>query len=137
MVYLCTGNSCRSQMAEGWARHLKGDVIEAYSAGIEKHGLNPLAVQVMAEAGVDISGQWSKTIDELPVRQFDYVVTLCGHANETCPYFQGRKIHRGFDDPPQLAATEKSEEDALSDYRRVRDQIRDFVLMMDDDLQRG
>ncbi|HBI15874.1 MAG TPA: arsenate reductase [Desulfobulbaceae bacterium] len=137
ILFLCTGNSCRSQMAEGWTRHLKGDVIEAYSAGIEKHGLNPLAVRVMAEAGVDISGQWSKNVDELPDRQFDYVVTLCGHANETCPYFPGRKIHRGFDDPPQLAANAKSEEDALSHYRRVRDQIRDFVLMMDDDLRRG
>ena len=130
ILFLCTGNSCRSQMAEGWARHLKSNVIEAYSAGIEKHGLNPLAVKVMAEAGVDISGQRSKTVDELPVQQFDYVVTLCGHANETCPYFPGRKIHRGFDDPPQLAAGATTEEEVLNHYRRVRDEIRDFILTL-------
>lgn len=128
ILFLCTGNSCRSQMAEGWARHLKSDVIEPYSAGIEKHGLNPLAVKVMAEAGIDISGQQSKTVDELPLQQFDYVVTLCGHANETCPYFPGKKIHQGFDDPPKLAAGATNEEEALAHYRRVRDQIRDFVL---------
>ncbi|MHB8810502.1 MAG: arsenate reductase ArsC [Desulfobulbaceae bacterium] len=127
ILFLCTGNSCRSQMAEGWARHLKGDVIEAYSAGTEKHGLNPLAVKVMAEAGVDISGQSSKTVEELPRQQFDYVVTLCGHASETCPYFPGKKIHRGFDDPPKLAAGGTDEEEALIHYRRVRDEIRDFV----------
>jgi arsenate reductase len=127
ILFLCTGNSCRSQMAEGWARHLKNDVIEAWSAGIEKHGLNPLAVQVMAEAGVDISGQRSKTVDELPVQQFDYVVTLCCHASETCPYFPGKKIHRGFDDPPKLAAGAATEEEALGHYRRVRDEIRDFI----------
>ena len=87
VLFLCTGNSCRSQMAEGWARYLQGEVIEAYSAGIEKHGLNPYAVQVMAEAGVDISGQQSTLIAELPVQMFDYVVTLCGHAHETGPFF--------------------------------------------------
>jgi len=130
ILFLCTGNSCRSQMAEGWARHLKGEVLEAYSAGIEKHGLNPLAVKAMAEAGVDISGQWSKTIDELPVQQFDYVVTLCGHANETCPFFPGKKIHKGFDDPPRLAAGAESEAEALVHYRRVRDEIRAFVLTL-------
>jgi len=88
-------------MAEGWAKHLKGDVIEAYSAGIEKHGLNPLAVQVMEEAGIDISSQQSNIIEELPVKEFDYVYTLCGHANETCPFFPGKKVHVGFDDPPK------------------------------------
>ena len=103
ILFLCTGNSCRSQMAEGWARHLKSDRIDAYSAGIEKHGLNPLAVRAMAETGVDISTQASNLIEELPVQEFDYVVTLCGHANETCPYFAGKKIHKGFDDPPKLA----------------------------------
>jgi len=80
ILFLCTGNSCRSQMAEGWARHLKGDVIEPYSAGIETHGLNPKAVQVMAEAGVDISGHQSKNLDELNDVPFDYVVTVCGRA---------------------------------------------------------
>jgi arsenate reductase len=117
-------------MAEGWARRLKGGVIEPYSAGIEKHGINPLAVRAMAEAGVDISGQRSKTINELAVQQFDYVIPLCGHADETCPFFPGRKIHKGFDDPPQLAASAKNEEEALVHYRRVRDQISDFVLTL-------
>ncbi|MFZ5799063.1 MAG: arsenate reductase ArsC [Desulfobulbus sp.] len=127
ILFLCTGNSCRSQMAEGWARHLHGDVIEAYSAGIEKHGMNPLAVKVMAEAGVDISRQKSKVTAELPVQQFDWIITLCDHANETCPYFPGRKIHKGFADPPRLAEDAKSEEEALLHYRRVREEIRAFV----------
>ena len=105
VLFLCTGNSCRSQMAEGWARHLKSGVIEAYSAGIEKHGLDPRAVKVMAEAGVDISGQRSKRVDELDRLDFDYVVTVCASANEHCPYFPGRArlVHVGFDDPPRLA----------------------------------
>jgi len=129
ILFLCTGNSCRSQMAEGWARHLKPDEIEAYSAGIEKRGLDPLAVRVMAEAGVDISGQGSKTIDDLPEQNFDWVITLCGHAKETCPVFPGgtRKIHVPFDDPPALAKTATTEEEALVHYRRVRDEIRVFV----------
>jgi arsenate reductase len=117
-------------MAEGWARHLRGEVIEAYSAGIERHGLNPLAVKVMAEAGVDISEQRSKTIDDLSVREFDWVITLCGHANETCPFFPGKKIHRGFDDPPKLAADAQDEEGALGHYRRVRDEIKAFIMTM-------
>ena len=127
ILFLCTGNSCRSQMAEGWARHLKDDVLEPFSAGIEKHGLNPLAVKVMAEAGVDISWQRSKTIDELPEQTFDWVVTLCGHAAETCPFFPGRMLHRGFDDPPRLAEGARTEEEALAHYRRVRDEIRNFI----------
>ena len=129
VLFLCTGNACRSQMAEGWARHLKGDVIEAYSAGIETHGLNPSAVKVMAEAGVDIGGHRSKTVGDLPVREFDYVVTVCGHANENCPFFPGKAkvVHVGFDDPPKLAADTKTEEEALGHYRRVRDEIRAFV----------
>jgi arsenate reductase len=114
-------------MAEGWARQLKGDELEAYSAGIEKHGLNPLAVKVMAEAGVDISGQKSTLIDELPVTDFDYIITLCGHANEICPFFPGRKIHRGFADPPRLAAGAKNEAEALLHYRRIRDEIRAYI----------
>ena len=135
ILFLCTGNSCRSQMAEGWARQLKATEIAAYSAGIEKHDLNPLAVKVMAEAGVDISGQRSKTVDELPVREFDYVVTLCGHAHETCPYFPGNKIHRGFDDPPRLAAGATGEEEILAPYRKVRDEIRDFILTLPEALR--
>jgi arsenate reductase len=128
VLFLCTGNSCRSQMAEGWARALKGDVIEAYSAGIEKHGLNPKAVQVMQEAGVDISGHHSKTLDELDV-PFDVVVTVCGHAHETCPIFPGKAkvVHHGFDDPPRLAREAKDEEEALGHYRRVRDEIKAYI----------
>jgi len=127
ILFLCTGNSCRSQMAEGWARHLKQDTFTAWSAGLEKHGLNPRAVQVMAEAGVDISGQQSKLIEELPEIDFAYVITLCGHANETCPFFPGRRVHVGFDDPPQLAAAATAEKEILECYRRVRDEIRRFI----------
>lgn len=129
VLFLCTGNSCRSQMAEGWARHLKGEQLEPYSAGIEKHGLNPTAVQVMAEVGVDISGHFSKTLDDLKDVQFDYVVTVCGHANETCPVFPGRAkvLHVGFDDPPRLARAESDPDKAVGHYRRVRDEIRHFV----------
>ncbi len=129
ILFLCTGNSCRSQMAEGWARSLKGDVVEPYSAGIKKSALNPYAVQVMAEAGVDISGQWSKHTDELKGVAFDWVVTVCDHANENCPYFPGKvnRTHAGFDDPPRLAAGVEGEEAKLAIYRRVRDEIRAFV----------
>lgn len=129
ILFLCTGNSCRSQMAEGWTRQLKGDQVEAYSAGVVRHGLNPLAVKVMAEAGVDISGQASKTVDELPDSEFDYVITLCGHAHESCPYFPAKTkiLHVGFDDPPKFAKEAKTEEEALGHYRRVRDEIRAFV----------
>ena len=129
ILFLCTGNSCRSQMAEGWARHLHGDRIEAYSAGIEAHGLNPDAVRVMAEAGVDISGQRSKLVGELRGVAFDYVVTVCDNAREACPVFPGRAkvAHVGFDDPPRLAAGAQTEEQRLAPYRRVRDAIRAFV----------
>lgn len=130
VLFLCTGNSCRSQMAEGWARHLRGDVIEPYSAGIEARGLNPHAVKVMAEAGVDISGQQSKTVEALRDVPFDVVVTVCGHAHETCPAWLGtgaKVVHAGFDDPPVLAAGEADPEKALGHYRRVRDEIRAFV----------
>jgi len=129
VLFLCTGNSCRSQMAEGWARHLRNDEITPFSAGIETHGLNPLAVRVMAEAGVDISGQQSKLVADLPEQAFDLVITVCGHADENCPFFPGptRVVHHGFDDPPKLAAAAKSEEEVLGHYRRVRDEIRDFI----------
>jgi len=129
ILFLCTGNSCRSQMAEGWARHLKGDSVEAYSAGIKTHGLNPLAVQVMAEVGVDISGQKSKHVDELKDVPFDCVVTVCGHADKHCPAFPGKikRLHTAFDDPPQLSRNAKNEEERLVPYRRVRDEIRAFV----------
>jgi len=119
-------------MAEGWAKTLHAETIDAYSAGIEKHGLNPLAVKVMAEAGVEISSQQSKIINELPLQEFDWVITLCGHANETCPFFPGKVMHHGFDDPPQLALETKDEEEKLAHYRRVRDEIRDFVETLPD-----
>ncbi|GAB4196869.1 MAG: arsenate reductase ArsC [Phycisphaeraceae bacterium] len=136
VLFLCTGNSCRSQMAEGWARHLKADVIEPYSAGIEKHGLNPNAVKVMAEAGVDISNHQSKTLDELKDVDFDYVVTVCGHAHETCPMFPGnaKVVHVGFDDPPRLAAQESDPDKALDHYRRVRDEIKAFIQTLPESL---
>ena len=129
VMFLCTGNSCRSQMAEGWAKSLQGDSIDAYSAGVDPHGMNPRAIQVMAEVGVDISGHHSKHVDELKNVAFDYVVTVCGHANETCPMFPGKTkvVHFGFDDPPQLAKTAKTEEEAVGHYRRVRDEIKQFV----------
>jgi len=129
VLFLCTGNSCRSQMAEGWARALHAEMLEAYSAGIEKHGLDPFAVRVMAEASVDISGHKSKLTSELPVTEFDYVVTVCDNAYENCPYFPARTkiIHHNFDDPPRLAQAAKSEDEILEIYRRVRDQIKEFV----------
>lgn len=129
VLFLCTGNSCRSQMAEGWARHLLGERIEPFSAGIEAHGMNPNAVRVMKEAGVDISGQSSKLVGTLADVPLDLVITVCGHANESCPAFLGkaRVVHVGFDDPPKLAKNATTEDEALGHYRRVRDEIRDFV----------
>jgi arsenate reductase len=125
-------------MAEGWARHLKGDQLEVYSAGIETHGLNPRAVEVMGEAGVDISGHRSKHVDDLRGIEFDYVVTVCGHANEHCPLFPGkaRVVHVGFDDPPKLAATATTDEERWASYRRVRDEIRAFVETLPESLPR-
>jgi arsenate reductase (thioredoxin) len=129
VLFLCTGNSCRSQMAEGWTRRLKGDLIEPYSAGVENHGLNPCAVKVMAEAGVDISNHRSKHLDEVRDIPFDCVVTVCDNANERCPIFPGnvKRLHVSFDDPPRLARNARTEEEALGYFRRVRDEIRAFV----------
>lgn len=129
VLFLCTGNSCRSQMAEGWARHLKDDRIEAYSAGIETHGLNPNAVKVMAEAGVDISNHQSKHVNDLKEVPFNLVVTVCDHASESCPVFPGftKIVHVGFEDPPKLAELVDTEEEKLNCYRKVRDEIREFV----------
>ena len=139
VLFLCTGNSCRSQMAEGWARRLKGDAVEAWSAGIETHGMNPDAVRVLKEAGVDITTQHSKNVRDLLDVPFDYVVTVCGHANETCPMFPGKTkvVHVGFDDPPQLAKGAANEEEALNHYRRVRDEIRAFVETLPASLDAG
>jgi len=136
ILFLCTGNSCRSQMAEGWTRHLKGGRVEAYSAGIEPRGLDPRAVAVMAEAGVDISAQNSKHVDEVRDVGFDYVVTVCDHAHEHCPLFPGatRMVHVGFNDPPRLAAGARNEQEALAHYRRVRDEMRALVEGLPDSL---
>lgn len=129
VLFLCTGNSCRSQMAEGWARALKGDAVEAYSAGVATHGLNQRAVAVMRESGVDISHHESKNVRDLLNISFDYVVTVCDSAAENCPVFPGkaRVVHHSFDDPPRLAEGAASEEEALGVYRRVRDEIKEFV----------
>ena len=126
VLFLCTGNSCRSQMAEGWAKRLLAEEVEAFSAGIEAHGLNGRAVKAMEEAGVDISGQRSKHLDELKDVDFDYVITLCDHADENCPAFGGKAkvIHVGFEDPARAGG---SEEEVLAVFGRVCMQIREFV----------
>jgi arsenate reductase len=129
ILFLCTGNSCRSQMAEGWTKHLKGDAIEAYSAGTEPEDIKPDTKTVMAEAGVDISGQRSKDVRELPDIPFDLVITLCDSARESCPVFpkKTKMLHAGFEDPARLAGEARSEEEALSHYRRIRDEIEAFI----------
>lgn len=129
ILFLCTGNSCRSQMAEGWAKSMHGDRYAIYSAGIEAHGLNPNAVEVMREAGVDITTQQSQRLEELADVELDVVITVCGHADENCPVLPGacQKMHVPFDDPPKLALEAADEHAALDCYRRVRDEIRDFV----------
>ena len=134
ILFLCTGNSCRSQMAEGWTRRLKNDVLEPFSAGVAPKGIDPRAVQAMAEVGIDISNQKSKEIDSLDAVHFDYVVTLCDHANEACPVFLGktRRVHMGFDDPPRLAEEVETQDEAMAPYRRVRDEIKAFVEQLPD-----
>jgi len=133
LMFLCTGNSCRSQMAEGWARKYWGSEFNVYSAGTKKHGMNERAMKVMKEAGVDISTHYSKTVEELPQVTFDYVVTVCDHAHENCPYFPGGKVvHIGFQDPPTLTKEMKDEEEILAVYRKVRDEIHDVVRRLKD-----
>ncbi|MEQ8211352.1 MAG: arsenate reductase ArsC [Lacipirellulaceae bacterium] len=133
VLFLCTGNSCRSQMAEGWGRELLADRYQFYSAGIEAHGLNPNAVEVMRESGVDISGQRSQTLEEidreLGLEKLNIVITVCGHADENCPVLpiNCTKHHMPFDDPPKLAKEAATPEEAMSHYRRVRDEIREQV----------
>ena len=127
-MFLCTGNSCRSQMAEGFCRHLWGQEFNVYSAGTKKHGMNERAIKVMSELGIDISSHYSKTVEELPPVTFDYVVTVCDAAKETCPYFPGGKvIHMGFQDPPAITKDMTDEEEILKVYRRVRDEINDTI----------
>lgn len=129
VLFLCTGNSCRSQMAEGWLRHLKGDKFLAFSAGVAKHGMNLHAIKVMLEVGVDISGHHSKLLNEFKNLDFDLVVTVCGKAHESCPAFPGRTkvVHVPFDDPPALTKGLTEESYILPVYRRVRDEIAAFV----------
>jgi arsenate reductase len=139
VLFLCTGNSCRSQMSEGLARHLKGDVIEPYSAGTEPKTLDMRAVTVMKEIGIDISSHYSKYVKDLGPMEFNYVVTVCGHANENCPFFPGatKVIHVGFEDPPLLAQNASSEEEALTHYRRVRDEIRSYIESLPESLYKN
>ncbi len=136
ILFLCTGNACRSQMAEGWARRLKGDRLEAFSAGTRPHGLDPRAVRVMAEAGVVNSGPRSKHVDEVCRIPFDYVVTVCDRARDACPVFPGkaRVLHAGFEDP---AAARGTEEEVLGVFRRVRDALRRFVEGLPEALERS
>lgn len=129
ILFLCTGNSCRSQMAEGWANLLLKNNYKAFSAGTRPGSLDPRAITVMAEAGVDISKHRSKGVEELKAVAFDLVVTVCDNARESCPVWFGKveKLHKSFEDPPFLAKEAKSEDEALAHYRRVRDEIRDFI----------
>lgn len=137
VLFLCTGNACRSQMAEGWARYLHPDRLEAWSAGISPHGVDPRAIVVMHEAGVDIGNHASKHVDSVADIGFDLVVTVCDSAAEACPVFPGdvRMLHQGFEDPPRLAQSASSEEEALTHYRRVRDQIRHFIEQLPEKLR--
>ena len=133
IMFLCTGNSCRSQMAEGWARKYWGNEFHIYSAGTKKHGMNARAMKVMKEAGLDLSTHYSKTVDELPQVTFDFVVTVCDHAHENCPYFPGGNVvHLGFQDPPTLTKEMKDDEEILAVYRRVRDEIHDVIRCLKD-----
>ncbi len=129
VLFLCAINSCRSQMAEGWARHLKSDTIEPYSAGIRSAVVNPDAIKIMAEAGVDISGHTSKTVDDLNEVEFDYVIIVCDVTDSECPTFSGtaKVIRKPFRDPPKLAANAKTESEKMSAFREVRDEIRRYI----------
>ncbi|NQZ57767.1 MAG: arsenate reductase ArsC [Lentisphaeraceae bacterium] len=124
VLFLCTGNSCRSQMAEGIARHFYEMDFDIESAGIERHGMNPYAMKVMSEAGMDISAQSSKTLDEVGI-EFDTVITVCDHAHENCPVFSRKTTicHHPFADPPKLALEAQTEEQKLECYRQVRNEI--------------
>jgi arsenate reductase len=136
VLFVCTGNSCRSQLAEAWARHLHGDRVEAHSAGLESMDLDPVGVEVMGELGIDISGHRCKLIEEFHGQHFDLVVTVCGHAEETCPEFPGaRRLYEGFGNPARLAAGLEDPERVRGVYRRIRDRIRDFVTALPLELQ--
>ena len=142
VLFVCVHNSARSQMAEAFLKQLAGDRFEVESAGLEPGKLNPIVVEVMKEAGIDISQNKTKSVFDFykQGKQYDYVVTVCGHANETCPMWlrgKAKVVHVGFDDPPALAKGAKTEEEALAHYRRVRDEIRDFIKDMPGNLSRG
>jgi len=132
VLFLCTGNSARSQMAEGLLRHLRNNEFEVFSAGVEPKGVHPKAVQAMQEIGIDISGQKSKHIDELPDREFDHIITLCDHAAQNCPVFLGKgvRLHHGFSDP---AAAVGNDHEVLEAFRKVRDELKQFILRFDTD----
>jgi|WetSurMetagenome_2_1015567.scaffolds.fasta_scaffold317705_2 arsenate reductase (thioredoxin) len=134
ILFLCTGNSCRSQMAEGWSNHLKSDVIEAYSAGVRPIGVSSKAIKTMAEAGVDISNHTSKHIDDLKGIDFDYVITLCDNAARNCPIFPGKAkvIHKPFKDPYFATG---SEEQVMDEFRKVSEQIKEFIETLPDSLE--
>ena len=129
LLFLCTGNSCRSQMAEAWTKHLKGDKLDVYSAGVQPKAIDPRAIKAMAEVGLDISKQKSKDVNTLGDLEFEYVITLCDNARESCPYFPAKTklVHKAFEDPPKLAEGAANEEEAMAHYRRGRDEIRTFV----------
>ena len=141
VLFLCTGNSCRSQMAEGWLRNLHSDTMHAFSAGIETHGLNPNAIKVMAEVGIDISQHQSQHIDGFRDTHLDVVITVCDHAHETCPWFptEAKVIHHSFPDPPKMArelsASGASEEEQLDCYRQVRDEIKTYISNLPEELK--
>jgi arsenate reductase (thioredoxin) len=137
ILFLCTGNSCRSQMAEAFTRHLIGDRMDAYSAGIAPKAIDPRAIEIMAEVGIDISRQRSKSTDDIKTMEFDFVITLCDNAQKTCPSFPAKTsvFHMGFDDPPKLAANCRDEAESMGHYRRVRDEIKGFVEQLPDILK--
>jgi arsenate reductase len=132
VLFLCTGNSARSQMAEGLLRYLRGKEFEVFSAGVAPKGVHPAAIQVMKEIGIDISQQQSKHVDDLLVQEFDYITTLCDHAAQNCPVFSGKgqRVHHGFSDP---AAVQGSEQDVLEAFRKVRDELKQFILAFESD----
>ena len=134
ILFLCTGNACRSQMAEGWARHLKSDVIEAYSAGVWPAGVSSRAIKVMAEAGVDISSHKSQHVDEFADVELDYVITLCDNAREQCPVFPGdvKLVHRAFSDPIMMIGTD---DQVIAAFHRTRDEIKAFVETLPESLE--
>ncbi len=126
ILVLCTGNSCRSQIAEGYLRHFAGDRAEVYSAGVETHGVNPRAIAIMAEDGLDISGHTSNHVDEYAEVDFDFVITVCDNARERCPYFPTRaeKLHHNFPDPAKATGTE---EEVMAEFRRVREMVKGYA----------